>query len=299
MTTIHRSTQASLTAGVMSNLQTNLDRLGRLQEKLSSGKEIAKPSDSPVATGSALRYRSDMRASQQHLRNADDALGWLGEADSALTSSLSVIRRVRELALSGANATADTDARNALAAEVDQLKDQLVGLANTTYLNRPIFAGTADVTSAYDTGGNLVGDLASSSAPVMRTVAPGVKIQVNVVGANVFGTSASGLLKTLADVADHLRTSPTSLAGDISTIDTHFSTVTNALSDVGARYNRIEAMQTRAQDAIANLRQGLSEVEDIDLPKTVMDLQMQQVSYQAALNATAKVIQPSLLDFLR
>jgi flagellar hook-associated protein 3 FlgL len=299
MTTIHRSAQASLTAGVMANLQQNLDRLGRLQEKLSSGKEIAKPSDSPVATGSGLRYRSDLRASQQYLRNADDAIGWLGTADGALTQSLDIIRRVKELALAGANGTADAESRGALAADADELRNSLIGLANTTYLNRPVFAGTADVASAYDTSGNLSGDVTSSSAAVMRTVAPGVKVQVNVVGLNVFGTSASGLLKTLGDIAEHLRINPTALTTDLGVLDTNFSTVTNALSDVGARYNRIEAMQTRAQDAIATLRSGLSEVEDIDLPKTTMDLQMQQVAYQAALSATAKVIQPSLLDFLR
>jgi flagellar hook-associated protein 3 FlgL len=299
MTTISRSTQSSLAAGVMANLQQNLDRLGRLQAKLSSGKEVARPSDSPVATGAALRYRSDLKASEQHLRNADDAIGWLGTIDSALTSSLGVVRRVRELALAGGNATADAGSRNAMAQEVDQLREQLIGLANTTYLNRPVFAGTADVPRAYDLGGNLVGDVASSSAAVTRTVAPGVRVQINVVGLSVFGTSAGGLLKTLGDIADHLRTNPAALPGDISIIDANFSTLTNALSDVGARYNRIEAMQTRAQDAIATLRSGLSEVEDIDLPKTTMDLQLQQVAYQAALNATAKVIQPSLLDFLR
>ncbi len=48
-----------------------------------------------------------------------------------------------------------------------------------------------------------------------------------------------------------------------------------------------------------SLKSTLSGVEDIDLPKTIMDLQLQQTTYQAALSATAKVLQPSLMDFLR
>ena len=72
MAAIYRTTQSSLTTGVMNNLQKSLDRLGTTQAKMSSGKEVAKPSDSPVATASAMRYRSDMKATEQHLRNAED-----------------------------------------------------------------------------------------------------------------------------------------------------------------------------------------------------------------------------------
>jgi flagellar hook-associated protein 3 FlgL len=299
MAAIYRTTQSSLTSSVMSNLQKNLDRLGTTQAKLSSGKEVAKPSDSPVATASAMRYRADMKATEQHLRNAEDAVGWLGTADDALTNTLASVRRVRELALSGMNSTTTAEAATALAAEVDALREGLIGVANTRYLDRPIFAGTADVPAAYTPAGTLAGDPASYSRPVERTVAPGVKVKVNVDGPALFGTSSAGLLKQLADISEHLKSDPAALANDISALDQSFNNITDALSDVGARYNRVQTMQTRAEDAMNVMRGGLSQMEDIDLPKTVMDLQMQQVAYQAALSVTAKVIQPSLADFLR
>ena len=138
---IYRTTQSSLTTGVMTNLQKSLDRLGTTQAKLSSGKEVSKPSDSPVATASAMRYRADMKATEQHLRNASDAQGWLGTADNALTGSLESIRRVKELALSGMNATTTPEAASALAAEVDSLRKQMISVANTKYLDRSVFSG--------------------------------------------------------------------------------------------------------------------------------------------------------------
>jgi flagellar hook-associated protein 3 FlgL len=296
---IYRTTQSSLTTGVMTNLQKSLDRLGTTQAKLSSGKEVSKPSDSPVATASAMRYRADMKATEQHLRNASDAQGWLGTADNALTGSLESIRRVKELALSGMNATTTPEAASALAAEVDSLRKQMISVANTKYLDRSVFSGTADVQAAWDDNGDPAGDVSSYGQPVERTIAPGVKIKVNVDGPNLFGDSSSGLLKQLADISDHLKNDPSALSGDLTALDTSFNKINDALSDVGARYNRVESMQARAEDAMTTMRSGLSEVEDIDLPKTVMDLQMQQVSYQAALSVTAKVIQPSLADFLR
>ncbi len=75
--------------------------------------------------------------------------------------------------------------------------------------------------------------------------------------------------------------------------------VSDALGEIGARYNRVETMKNRANHQIVTLRSSLSEVEDIDLPATIMDLQLQETAYKAALSATARVIQPSLVDFLR
>jgi flagellar hook-associated protein 3 FlgL len=299
MAPIYRTSQGTLTSSVTANMQAALARAGRTQEKLSSGKEISKPSDSPTGAAAALRYRTDIKATEQHGRNASDGLGWLGAADSALSQTLEAVSRVKELALSGSTATSDQGAREALAAEVDQLRGQVISQANTKYLDRGIFAGTADVNAGWDSNGNMVGDPASMSRKVERTVAPDVKIPVNADGPAIFGDSSSGLLKLLSDVADHLRADPASLTSDLTGLDTSFQNVTNALTDVGARYNRIEAMQSRAEDTKLNLKSGLSEVEDIDLPKTIMDLQVQQVAYQAALQASAKVIQPTLMDFLR
>ena len=75
--------------------------------------------------------------------------------------------------------------------------------------------------------------------------------------------------------------------------------MTTAQADVGTRTVRIEKAKAAAEDADLSLSSRLSEVENTDLPKATVELQLQQVAYQAALAATAKVMQPSLLDFLR
>jgi flagellar hook-associated protein 3 FlgL len=82
-------------------------------------------------------------------------------------------------------------------------------------------------------------------------------------------------------------------------LDTVANNLKNTLSDVGARYNRVTQMKQSASDRLLDVTAQLSDVEDVDLPKTIMEMQLQQTSYQAALAASAKVIQPSLIDFLR
>ena len=72
----------------------------------------------------------------------------------------------------------------------------------------------------------------------------------------------------------------------------------SAVADVGARGARLERIQQINADRTLALSSQLAETENIDLPGTIMRLQMQQVGYEAALSATAKALQPTLLDFL-
>ena len=89
------------------------------------------------------------------------------------------------------------------------------------------------------------------------------------------------------------------LAGNLQQLDGRMSTVLQTLTDVGVRANRVTAGQTSADNNVLSMSSTLSGVEDIDLPKTILDMQLSSNAYQAALNATAKVLQPSLMDFLR
>jgi flagellar hook-associated protein 3 FlgL len=115
----------------------------------------------------------------------------------------------------------------------------------------------------------------------------------------VFGDGPGGLFDTLDTLVGDLTTNAPGLATAVTAVDGVLDAVIAGLADVGARANRIEAMRRIASDQVVELRRQLSEVEDIDLPATVVDLQLQEVAYEAALGATARVLQPSLLDFLR
>ncbi|MGC9669221.1 flagellar hook-associated protein FlgL [Planosporangium sp. 12N6] len=292
-----RVTERSVASRVLTGLQYNLDRLGRTQQQLSSGKQINGASDSPTGAVAAMQFRSDISAAQQQRRNADDGIGWLGSADAALTNVSSSGRRARELVLQGMSAGTggSAESREALAAEIDNIRKELIGTANTTYLNRPVFGGTTGGTVAYDQSGTYVGD----TGTVTRTVGENMKVRVDTGGEEVFGTGDTQLFKVLDDITTHLRTNPAALGDDLGRLDTALQKVQAGLSSVGARYNQVDRMRQAADDKVLDLKNQLSDVEDIDLPKTLTDLSLQQTAYQAALAAAARVVQPSLVDFLR
>ena len=295
--TLTRVTQQMMTSRSLSSLQTSLGRLAKTQEQLSSGRVLNRPSDSPTDTTSAMRFRASMAAQAQYSRNAQDGLGWLGQIDTTLTSMLGQVNRARDLGLQGVNTVnMAPQAREALATEVDQLRKSLLGEANTTYLGRPVFGGLVNGKAAYAADGSFVG----VPGQVQRTVGEGTKVPVNVDGPDVFGPAGADLFSDLAKLSDALRAGDTAgVQTQLASLDGALGRVTATLSGVGSRVNRLEHADQVARDSQLSLTTALTEVENVDITKASLDLQMNQVAYQASLSAAARLVQPSLAEFLR
>jgi flagellar hook-associated protein 3 FlgL len=292
-----RVTDNSIHTRVLANLQRNIARGEKIQEQLSSGKQINRPSDSPTGTVSSLQLRAESRANHQYTRNADDGLGWLGTLDDTLSSASTLMNRARDLAVQGLNQGANNPQSNAaLATEMDQIRASLIGYANTKYLDRPVFGGTTAGATAYEADGTYVGDAGQTA----RTVGAGTKVRVDTTGPEAFGSGDNQLFAVLKDLSDSIRAGDsTAMQDNLKKLDNASNIMKNTHSDIGARYNRLTQMKQSAQDRLLTVTSQLSDIEDVDLPKTIMEMQLQQTSYQAALAASAKVIQPSLIDFLR
>ena len=308
MSSAFRVTQRSVTNTVMKGLQANQTRMQQIQEQLSSGRQVNRPSDSPVKTVEAMQFRGTLSRTEQYVRNADDGIALLSTADAALQQGLEITRRARDLTLQGMNASTNALGREAIAIEIESLRDGLLAVANTRYLDRPVFGGNTGGRAAYSTpaAGELGGTYQGDAGVAVRTVAAGTQVEVNVTGPEVFGDETdSQMFDVLNGLVAQLRGTPGDVGGvvdmqdGLSKLDRALDRIIGAAGKVGARMNRIEAMKTKAEDSLVTLTNSLSEVESIDLPKTIMDLQMQEVAYKAALGATARVVQPSLLDFLR
>jgi len=296
MSSAFRITQRSMSQTSLAGLQANLARLQATQAKLSSGRAISRPSDSPTGTMAALRLRTDLDRLTQLDRNADDGKARLGTADNALTDGLAILREARDAVLQGANGSLSATDREALAAQVDGLRSSLLAVANTRYLQQPVFAGTAGASAAYDASGAYTGD----AGAVTRTIAPGVKVTVNATGEEVFGPAGNDIFTVLSTIADDLRNNPSALTTtDLGQLDAGYLRIQNALASVGSRYHQIDIMQQRNKANQLESQTQLSEVEGVDLPAAMVDLQLQEVAYQSALGATARALQPTLMDFLR
>jgi flagellar hook-associated protein 3 FlgL len=279
----------------LSSLQTSFARLADLQDQAASGKKLRKPSDAPADIVPAMRLHSGLNRNDQYQRNIEDANGWLGAADNALSNTVDQLHRVRDLVVAARNASSDTAARQAFASEIDSLRDSIIGIANSQYAGRPIFGGTSSGAVAYDSTGNYVG----FSAPIERTIAPGQRVQVNVNGEEVFGTTGADIFTTLAQVSAAIQSNPSGLDALAATLETQINTVEVSQGTVGSRFKRVDDMKSQNTADSLTMRTSLTGIEDIDLAEIMVSLNAQQVAYEAALTATAKAITPSLVDFLR
>ncbi|WP_296606040.1 flagellin [Nocardioides sp.] len=305
-----RMTQGMMNRQAQTGLQAGLNRLAKVQEQLTTGRIINRPSDDPTGATSAMRIRASVADQQQYVRNANDGLGWLNQIDSTLSSATDQVRRAYEIALQGANdGSLGQQARDALATEIDQIRQGLMSTSNAAYLNRPVFGGVTAGATAYavDTTDPVdptrIKYVPAATYPVqgvIRTVADGAQVRVDVEGPDVFGADGSSIFDHLSALSTALKTGDsTGISSAVGLLEADRERITNVQADIGARTKRVEQARDAASDAELRLTSSLSEVENTDLVKASVDLKLQEVGYQAALSATARVMQPSLLDFLR
>jgi flagellar hook-associated protein 3 FlgL len=298
-----RVTQRSMMDNSLAGLNNNLAAVNKLQQQLTSGKVLTRPSDSPTDTNIAMQTRSQQAAVDQQANNITDAQSWLDQTDSTLRNMITIGQRIRDLTVQGSNTGATSGpAAQAIAAEVSSLRDSLLGMANTTVLGRPLFGGVTTGATAYDpASGAYTGVLAASGepVPVTRRLSDVENIRIDITGREAFGTGSTDLFSVVGDIATHVTDDPTQLAADLTALDASLNQMLVAVAGVGARSARVETAASVNKDSQLSLTTRLSGIEDVDLAKTTMELQMQQVTYQAALSVTAKTLQQSLVDFLR
>jgi flagellar hook-associated protein 3 FlgL len=303
-----RLSNQMLSRNTLSDLTRVNNDLYRTQRKMSSGKEITKPSDDPFGTTRAVTGRRDLEEINQLQRNVDDALSWQGVTEVALSRLTDVVQRARELLVQGASDSNGTAERQSIAKEIDQLIETAKTEANGQYAGRYIFAGTATTTRPYTPGGTDA--YAGDGGNIVRTIGPGVSVPVNVRGADFLGGDPAVaqpdglLLTTLRDVATHLRGGTPADANalritDIQAIDRNLDNLTSIRATVGATTNRLETAQLRLRELEEASNESLSKIEDADMAKTLTDFSLQQAVYQSALKTGANIVQNSLLDFLR
>jgi flagellar hook-associated protein 3 FlgL len=301
-----RITDSMISRTVLRDLNIADQRLSQTQRKLSSGKQLTRPSDDPFAVGRAMRLRSELEATRQYRRNVDDGTGWATATEAALSRITDVVQRARELLVDGGNDSNGTVAREAIATEIDALTESLKQEANATYGGRYVFAGTATETTPYAIGG--ADAFAANTATVARTIGAGVSIAINVDARGLLGdgqTAADNrLLDVMRDIAENLRggtpADAEALRGtDLARLDANLDELTRVRAVVGATVNRLQSAGTRLDELEESSLDLLSRVEDVDMAEALVHYSTQKSAYESALHAGASIVQASLLDFLR
>jgi flagellar hook-associated protein 3 FlgL len=296
-------TNASLYASLAAEINNSSSTVSTLTEQLSSGKKVQQFSDSPSDAVAIMQIADQQNASTAYGRSASDAQRWLGAADASIGGMTDLLSRVRDLAISAVSGAADSTSRAASAAEVSQLRDQLVSAANgdTGIPGQSLYGGFSS-TAVSQVGGvwTFTGDTGS----IQRQVGSGVQIQVNTNGSALFGfsgTPGTDVFSTLDKLATDMTSGDTAaITADETALQAHASRISQAHGDVGSTMDRLTSATTIQASKDTLLATQRSNSEDIDTPQVTLLLAQAQNGYQAALAVAAKTTSmPSLIDFLR
>jgi len=290
-----RVTQSMLSNNFLKNLSNSYDKMGKIQEQVSTQKKITRPSDDPVVAMKGIGYRTDLQEVSQFKRNFSEAHNWVDNTDDALNQASQIMQRISEITNQASNGTLTDTERSSIAKEVTQLRDQLADIANTKVGEKYIFNGTDTSTKPVDL--TKTPPVSINTNPVKIELSKGVYIQVNSDATNVFSSDLFDKLDKLA--TDLESNNPTNIDQYIDVVNNFNTQIVNERATVGARSNRIDLMEDRIGQQQVSVTKMMSDNEDVDMEQAITDLMTQESVQRAALGVGAKIIQPTLLDFLR
>src|SRR5690625_252940 len=296
-----RITQTMLSNNMLNNLMNSQVKMDKYLEQLYTGKKISRPSDDPVIAMKGINYRAQLAQVEQFKRNTGEVNNWMDNSDAALDNATKAMHRLRDLAVKAGNAAYGDEELQSIKAEAEQIKLDLIDIANTKVNDKYIFNGTntSEKPVVFDEDGGL-NDIDPTN-PVMIEVSNGTRIQANVDASEIFDQGLFDAIDDFIGLLDRDGTEGESvdIGNTLDSIDEQTTDIINARADLGARMNRLELIESRLADQEIIATRTMSNNEDIDFEVAITNLITLECFHRAALSTCAMVIQPTLIDFLR
>src|SRR5690625_2972487 len=294
-----RITQTMLQNNMLNNLFKSQANMDKYLTQINTGKKITRPSDDPIIAMKGISYRTELTEAEQYTRNATEIWNWFDHSDDILGKATSAVQQMEELATQAANGTNTDDELKAIKKEVEQLKEQMIEIANSNVNGKYIFNGTdtdeAPIKVDGDTWEIIEGD--GRSQMVEIEVSKGIFMEVNVSPDGVFDEDLFDNIDGFLEALDSGNSD--ALNESIGELQTSSSNIIQARAELGARMNRLELIEDRLSQQVIIAKDTMAKNEGVDFEEAVTNLLTQEVIHRAALAAGSKIIQPSVLDFLR
>jgi flagellar hook-associated protein 3 FlgL len=296
----------------------NRYRLTQLQDQMGSGRKLTSLADAPGDAARVLGMRRDAARLEQFGRGIGAARARLEPTESQLASLSDLLTRLRELAVASGNPAYAAE-RDKLQVEVEQRFDELFQIANTRFGDGYLFSGFRTDLPAYTRAGDFTDGVVDAANPTATyngdtrvleiQIGEASRVEASVPGSAVFAGDFDGNGSTdtgrvnLFDVVREFRNrlldpttgNPADMTGDL---DLAIRQVLEMRGRIGATLNRLDTTEQQILDLGAALETERVSLEDIDVAEAATRLARYETTYQASLAVTARVIQPSLLDFL-
>ena len=283
------STKYALVDYNLSKITNDLNRATRI---VSTGKRINTLSDDPAGLSQSLGLKSTLANIDQMNRNIELGESWLVASEGALRHTQNLITEAKVLSISMASDSKNSVDRQSAVTVVQNIRDEIVSLANTQISGRYIFSGTETDVKPFELDGTYNGN----DIPFAIRAGNDSLVQIGIDGEAIF----ADIFTTLDDLATALQNDDIDAVNTVMTeLDLHLESVSTTVSDVGSKMNRMEVKKNILADLSLSNTERLSEIEDVDFVEATMKLKAVEMAYQAALASSASIMELSLVDFVK
>ena len=291
-----RITNGMIYRNFINNLFRINEHLEEDYEKIASGKRIKRPSDDPLGMARSIRYRSYLSTIRQYKRNIEMAISWQNLTESALKAVENALQKVQEIAISQASDTANANTRKNAAKEIENIKKHILGIVNTKFGNRYIFAGyITDNPPFSESDNNYHGDEGLIKIRINSTT----QLSFNIPGSVFAPADGINIFQMIDNLKDAMENNePENIRACLDEIKQALDQVINAQASLGTKMNLFEEIKVQLANMDLDFTGIISNTEDADLAKVTIDLGIYQTVYQATLRATAKAIPINLFNYL-
>ncbi len=298
-----RITDLTLTNQLSGSLQSQEQTINNLQNQLGSGTSLLTPSSNPIAVSNVLNYQNQLSQVNAQQNNVTTAQSWLGLANSAASQTVSTMQQLRTTLLQALNSGVNNaQSYNAMAQQVQGTVKELLGLANSSYGQTQIFAGTALVNQAFSSSGTYNGNSTSFTIDV----GSGAPVSASVPGDQLFGGGTSGvqsIFTTIQNIVTNLQAGPgaasyAGLQADMTALNANLSQAGLAADRIGESLQQVNAASTANQSTSTELQTAISNLGSVNIANVSTTLQADLTSYQAALYAVSKAVPETLAQFI-
>lgn len=289
------------------NIQQGRARLDKLQETISSGQNVNRPSDDPISSRVLLDIGDKLKSIDQYSSNINKATSWLKFTSTAVEGMVNVIHEARKVAGTINTGSSEPGIRQSAHDQLVELKKMMVDLANTQFGDQYIFAGANNTTPPFNNTNNTYGgdttqlsfDIGQNASQTMNVTGDRL---LKGIGANPsYGTV--DILQTFDDLIAAVGDSVTpsnepAISTAAQNLQDGAKQFSIATSDILSRMTRLDNMG-KLNDNNKNTMLSIStRIQEVDYAKLGVQLSSQKLAFEASLSATAKLSQLSLLDYL-
>ena len=323
-----RITNASMVRSHLYDTQNNLTNMSKINQQISTGKVINTVSDDPHKAIKIMNINNEIKYTEKYNSNIEETVGWMNTTDGALESTGNLLNEIKETILKVGNGTYSQNEMKSLNADINEKIKQLADTLNSTYGGKYLFAGTnvddAPLKVVENPDGSVKlefskdknGQTIPNTDDLKADISSGINIDYNIsVGEILNIKDGNGNTVNLLDEINNLSTLMNDIAnGDEQTaakaketllndtkgkIDTLFDHVVNERTSLGVRVSTAEKIKELNDEDILNIQDVLSKTQDTDVVEKFIELKSAEMIYQASIQVGAKLIQPTILDYIR